>query len=267
MSLFKVENLCIAVRKASGEIPVVRDLCFSLDKGTIHGLVGQSGAGKTITANALNGLLPEPFEITGGSIWFKGKHFKISDKKVWKKLRGQMIFMIFQSAAQALNPALKTGIQLTEALRQKEGLSHKKALTIIGTLLDKVGLDSGVIDQYPFELSGGMRQRVQIATALALQPDILIADEPTTGLDSITQSGILDLLTKLKEETGTALLFISHDLRAVASVAKTVSVMKEGRIVETGDVNEIFRAPRHSYTKEMIKRLCEMEKMRCPTPF
>jgi len=261
MNIFEVENLCIFIDGPFGKKCVVEDVSFTLKQGTIHGLVGQSGAGKTMTANALTGLLSRPAEITGGIIRIGGHEFGITDKRVWNRIRGQKIFMIFQCAAQALNPSVKVGIQIAEVLENREGLSRKKNFSLVGKLLEKVGLDYETMHKYPFQLSGGMRQRIQIAIALALKPDILIADEPTTGLDSITQMDILTLLSELKDDHGMTILFISHDLHAVSCFAQTVSVMHQGRLVETGTVDDIFKFPRNRYTKELIGKLKEMENM------
>jgi peptide/nickel transport system ATP-binding protein len=240
MSLVTVENLIIAF----GAQRAVNGVSFAIAPGERFGLVGESGSGKTLTALAIAGLLPEAARC-GGTIRFDGAPLP-EDEKAMARLRGKRIGMVFQEPMTALNPLMRVGRQIGEAL----------ALTgaggDIGALLTEVGLLPAHAERYPHQLSGGQRQRVMIAMALASAPDILIADEPTSALDLITQATVLDLIASLCERRGMALLFISHDLKAVARLCTRVAVLKAGEIVETGQTEAVFGAPRADYTRRLV---------------
>ncbi|MCI5193844.1 MAG: ABC transporter ATP-binding protein [Candidatus Electrothrix sp. AU1_5] len=251
--LLEVEKLRIG--PGSGETEIVQQVSFSLDRGQVVGLLGASGSGKTLLAYALCGLLSPPLRITGGTIRFAGITLYPGKRKSIARLRGKHIFMMFQSASSALNPYMTVGKQIAEALVQAHKLAHKftakDALHEAGLLLERVGLDAGLVTAYPFQLSGGMQQRVLIAIALGIRPDILIADEPTTGLDAAASFHVLELLRGLQED-GMALLFISHDIRAVSFLAERTGVMCQGQIVESGKTEQLLAAPQHTYTRELI---------------
>ncbi|MCI5115929.1 MAG: ABC transporter ATP-binding protein [Candidatus Electrothrix sp. AW1] len=249
--LLEVEKLRIG--PGGGETEIVQQVSFSLDRGQVVGLLGASGSGKTLLAYALCGLLSPPLRITGGTIRFAGITLYPGKRKSIARLRGKHIFMMFQSASSALNPYMTVGKQIAEALVQAHKVAHKAkdALHEAGLLLERVGLDAGLVTAYPFQLSGGMQQRVLIAIALGIRPDILIADEPTTGLDAAASFHVLELLRGLQED-GMALLFISHDILAVSFLAERTGVMCQGRIVEAGKTEQLLAAPQHTYTRELI---------------
>ncbi|MCI5143664.1 MAG: ABC transporter ATP-binding protein [Candidatus Electrothrix sp. ATG1] len=247
--LLEVEKL--SVGPGSGEAEIVRQVSFSLERGQVFGLLGASGSGKTLLAYALCGLLSPPICITGGTIHFAGTTLYPGKRKNIARLRGKRIFMMFQSASSALNPYMSVGKQIAEALAQAHRIRAKDALQEAGLLLERVGLSADLVTAYPFQLSGGMQQRVLIAIALGIRPDILIADEPTTGLDAAASFHVLELLRGLQSD-GMALLFISHDIRAVSFLADQAGVMCQGQIVESGRTEELLAAPQHKYTRELI---------------
>lgn len=217
-------------------------ISFNVSRGERIGLIGQSGSGKSLTAAALCGLLRPPLTWSSGTIAVNGQTIDSRNPRQWRQVRGRGIFQIFQSPASALNPARRIGAQLMETSRLA---GHDDPADSIETALNAVSLLPNVYDRFPYQLSGGMKQRVLIAMALLLRPSILIADEPTTGLDVLTEGGILDALNNMVDTTGTALVFISHDLRAVRKVADRVLVMDCGQIVEDGPVSTLStsRAP------------------------
>ena len=249
--LLEVDKLSIG--PGNGEAEIVRQVSFSLERGQVFGLLGASGSGKTLLAYALCDLLSPPLHIIGGTIRFAGTTLYPGKRKSIARLRGKHIFMMFQSASSALNPYMTVGKQIAEALVQAHKVAHKAkdALHEAGLLLERVGLDAGLVTAYPFQLSGGMQQRVLIAIALGIRPDILIADEPTTGLDAAASFHVLELLRGLQAD-GMALLFISHDIRAVSFLAERTGVMCQGRIVEAGKTEQLLAAPQHTYTRELI---------------
>lgn len=247
--LLEVEKLSIGPGK--GEPDIVQQVSFSLEHGQVFGLLGASGSGKTLLAYALCGLLSPPLSITCGTIHFAGTTLYPGKRKNIARLRGKRIFMMFQSASSALNPYMTVGKQIAEALTEAHRFSSKAAFREAGSLLDQVGLRADLVTAYPFQLSGGMQQRVLIAIALGIRPDILIADEPTTGLDAAASFRVLELLRGLQED-GMSILFISHDIRAVSFLADQTGVMSQGRIVETGKTEELLAAPQHEYTRELI---------------
>ncbi|MDD7794013.1 ABC transporter ATP-binding protein [Clostridium sp. 'White wine YQ'] len=248
--LLDVKDLKTSFFTHVGEVKSVRGISFSLEKGEALGIVGESGCGKSVTMMSIMKLLQENGKITGGEVDFDGKNITKFSEKEMEKIRGNEMGMIFQDPMTSLNPVFTVGQQLTEHYIKHKKVSkadaEKKAIEMLGL----VGIPSPEkrMKQYPHEFSGGMRQRVMIAMALICEPKLLIADEPTTALDVTIQAQILELMKKLKDELGTSIILITHDLGVVADVCSKINVMYGGLIVETGDVREIFYNPRHPYT-------------------
>ncbi|AEH10680.1 MULTISPECIES: ATP-binding cassette domain-containing protein [Protofrankia] len=236
-----------------GDTVVVDRIGFGLDAGGRLGLIGESGSGKSITALAVLGLLPDGAAATG-SIRFDGRELLGRSDRELSRIRGDRIAMVFQEPLTALNPLWRVGRQIGEPLRLHRGLSRRAAAAAAVELAAKVGLPDPerLVRAYPHQLSGGQRQRVGIAIALACRPALLIADEPTTALDVSVQADVLALLTRLVHEAGTALLYITHDLAVVASVARKLAVMRGGRLVETGPTETVLRSARHPYTRRLL---------------
>jgi peptide/nickel transport system ATP-binding protein len=237
-----------------GVAKAVDGVDFTLGRGEIMGLVGESGSGKSITGFSLIGLVDPPGRIVGGSIRFRGEELVGRPEETWRRLRGARIAMIFQDPMMTLNPVLRIDTQMIEAIRAHKQVSDKAARERCVEALGKVGIPSPQerLTAYPHQFSGGMRQRVAIAIALLHDPDLIIADEPTTALDVTIQAQILHEMKKLARETGTALIWITHDLAVVAGLADQVSVMYGGRIVEQGTTATIVERPRHPYTRGLI---------------
>lgn len=256
MKLLEVRDL----RISSPGAELVRGLTLDLDHGQTLGLLGQSGAGKSISAMALCGLLPKPLWVSGGSISLHGEIISPNDAKAWRGRRGKELFLIFQSPGSALDPTSKVGTQIAEALVEVRGWHWSKAIDHARRLLEDVDLPAAAVQSYPFELSGGMRQRVLIAIALALRPQVLIADEPTTGLDPLNQLAILRLLKRLNEEHHTALLIISHDLHVISYMAQRTVIMQSGCVVERGLTGDLLRNPGHEHTRQLISAMRFMER-------
>ena len=233
-----------------GEVKAVRGVSFSLAKGEALGIVGESGSGKSVTMMSIMKLLQENGKVVGGEVNFDGKNIKDMPEKEMEKIRGNDIGTIFQDPMTSLNPVFTVGQQLTEPLIKHRKISKKEAEKLAVDMLNLVGIPSPEqrMKQYPHEFSGGMRQRVMIAMALICDPKFLIADEPTTALDVTIQAQILELMKKLKNELGTAIILITHDLGVVADVCDRINVMYGGIIVESGDVRDIFYRARHPYT-------------------
>jgi len=231
-----VQNLTVSI---PGSAPLLNGVCFDLNAGERVGLVGESGCGKSLSAAALCGLLRPPLEITAGSVRLEGQEILNASPADWRRIRGRHIFQIFQSPGTALTPARRIRPQLAETARIA-GADPKK---VVGPALESVALDQSVGGYFPYQLSGGMKQRVLIAMALILRPRILIADEPTTGLDVLTEREILAALNTMAHETGAAVLFISHDLRAVQEVATRTLVMQAGKLVEDAPISELATSP------------------------
>ena len=250
-NILEVKDLQISFKSYAGEVQAVRDVNFDLRRGETLAIVGESGSGKSVTAKSIMKLLPESnSEIKGGEAIFEDRNLlELSDKQM-QKVRGPKISMVFQDPMTSLDPTMKIGRQIVESLKKHLGLSRGKAKERAVDLLRMVGIPNPEdrVDSYPHQFSGGMRQRVVIAIALSCDPDVLIADEPTTALDVTIQAQILDLLRKLQEENGTSIILITHDLGVVANAAHRVAVMYSGRVIETGDVREIFYEPKHPYT-------------------
>ena len=258
--LLQIKNLDITFEPKAH---AVRSLNLKIDKSQIHGLVGESGSGKSVTSTAIMGLLPEPpAKINEGQIIFKGRdilRLKSEDKR---KIRGREIAMVFQEPAKYLNPSLKIGEQIREALSLHFGIARKPALERSFELLSMVGLGESrrVLDSFPHELSGGMKQRAMIAMGIACNPSLLIADEPTTALDVTLQLQILKLISDLQSRLKMSILFISHDLNVVKQIANRVSVIYAGKIVESADKNTIFKNPLHPYTQLLLLSIPDPEK-------
>ena len=254
MPLLEVENLQTHFATADGVNRAVDGLSFSVEAGETVAIVGESGCGKSVTSMSILRLIPEPPGKIAGSIKFQGKDLlKLSDREM-RKIRGNEISMIFQEPMTSLNPVLTIGQQIGETLKLHQGLNSRDAEAKAVEMLTLVGIPAPQrrVKEYPHQLSGGMRQRVMIAIALACNPKLLIADEPTTALDVTIQAQILDLMRDLKHRVGAAIVLITHDLGVVAEVAERVIVMYAGRKVEEAPVVELFRDPKHPYTKGLL---------------
>lgn len=253
--LLRVEALGVSLTLPHGTMPVLRDLSFTVNRGETLALVGESGCGKSITALALLRLLPKRIgHISSGRILFDGTDLSTLGEAAMRGIRGNRIAMIFQEPMTSLNPVLTIGRQIGEVLRLHQGLTRHEADEKTVRLLERVRIPDAKrrLGQYPHQLSGGMRQRVMIAMALACNPQLLIADEPTTALDVTIQAQILALLDEIRSETGTAVIMITHDLGVVAEVADRVVVLYAGRSVEQATVAELFANPRHPYTRGLM---------------
>lgn len=251
-SILRVDDVSIAHRHTGEE--VVRGVTFELHPGRVVGIVGESGSGKTLTCRAILGILPKLFEISGGTVELFGRDIAGFSARDWEQLRGVSITAVFQDPGSYLNPSLRVGPQLAEALRVRGGRTRREAKQRALTLLADVRLRDPelVYRSYPHELSGGMLQRVLIASAISLEPQILIADEVTTALDVTVQAEVLDLLMDLKDSHGLALIVVSHDLAVVAQTCDDVLVLRHGEVVEHGYVKKILFAPEHEYTRLLI---------------
>lgn len=262
-SVLSVENLSVSFRSGEGEVKAVRGVSFWLKKGETLALVGESGCGKSATAKALLGVLPPNAKIVDGSIFYGGRDATNYSEREFCALRGNVVSMVFQDPFSSLNPIMRVGKQLTEAMLIKNPWRKKNGLPILTkaeakkravNLMKEVGIEDAErrLRSYPFEFSGGMRQRLVIAIALASDPDILICDEPTTALDVRVQAQIIELIKRLQKERELSVLFITHDLGVVASIADRVAVMYAGKIVEYGKAEEIFYDARHPYTWALL---------------
>ncbi|UTW46411.1 ABC transporter ATP-binding protein [bacterium SCSIO 12696] len=254
-ALLRVDNLSIGFDNDDGLVRVVEDVSFTLERGQTLSLVGESGCGKSLTAFALLQLLPPFGKILSGSVCLQGDNLANMGDTQLQKIRGNRISMIFQEPMSALNPVFPVGAQVAEALILHKGLTKKAALKEAVAMLEKVGIPDPACRaaNYPHQLSGGMRQRVMIAIALACEPEILIADEPTTALDVTIQAQILDLMHDLQETLGTAILFISHDFGVVSRMADDIAVMYAGRVIEQGSSSEILLNSQHPYTQALLQ--------------
>jgi peptide/nickel transport system ATP-binding protein len=252
--LLAIEKLSIDLPTPDGPRRILRDVSFTLDRGETLGVVGESGSGKTMTSLALMGLLPEGARIAG-TIQFDDRNLAALGEDDWSALRGDRIAMIFQEPMTALNPLQRIGDQIAEPLRLHRGLSRNAAFDEATKLLERVGLPDPVrrARAYPHELSGGQRQRAMIAMALSCGPQLVIADEPTTALDVTVQAQILDLLAGLREETGMALILVSHDLAIIAETCARVLVMYGGTAMESGPTREVLAKPAHPYTRALLE--------------
>ena len=254
--LLQISNLSISFQVRKNEFLAVKNLNLSINENQIVGLVGESGSGKSVTAMSIMRLLPEPKASYGdkSSIMFDGEEILSADKNSLRKIRGNKISMIFQEPMTSLNPYHRVGDQIVESILLHKAQKKSEAISEAKNLMNLVEITE--VDRrftsYPHELSGGQRQRIMIAMALANKPKLLIADEPTTALDVTIQAQILDLMTKLKDEVGMSILFITHDLGLIEKFSDTITVMQEGNVVEQGDTNAVFTNPQHAYTKKLI---------------
>ena len=257
MSLLEVKNLRTSFFTDAGEVKAVNDVSFTLERGKVLGIVGESGSGKSVTAYSIMQILAETGKIVGGSIILDGRELVNSGEKVMRTVRGNKVSIIFQDPMTSLNPTYTIGHQLAEAITLHTDRDKKQARERAVEMLKLVNVNEPEkrMKQYPHELSGGMRQRVMIAMALACEPDILIADEPTTALDVTIQAQILELMQSLQKELGMAIIMITHDLGVVAQMCDEIIVMYAGSICEQGTADEIFYNPCHEYTKGLLRSI------------
>lgn len=257
MALLEVKDLHTSFFTDAGEVRAVNGVSFTLDRGRVLGIVGESGSGKSVTAYSIMQILASTGKIVSGSIKFDGEELVGAGEKVMKNIRGNKISIIFQDPMTSLNPTYTIGKQLMEAILLHTDRNKKEAYARAVDMLRLVNVNEPEkrMKQYPFEFSGGMRQRVMIAMALACEPDILIADEPSTALDVTIQAQILDLMRDLQKELGMAIIMITHDLGVVAQMCDEVIVMYAGSICEQGTADEIFYNPRHEYTKGLLNSI------------
>ena len=249
-NLVEVKNLEVSFFTYAGEVKAVRGISYNLKPGEVMGIVGESGSGKSVSSYGLMGIIPEPGKVIGGRILFEGRDVTAMSEKELLKIRGKDISMIFQDPMTSLNPLFTIGNQIEESLRKHTSLDKDQRQKRMVELLTLVGINQPEkrLKQYPNEFSGGMRQRVMIAMALACDPKLLIADEPTTALDVTIQAQILELLKELKDKIHMGIVFITHDLGVVSDICDSISVMYAGTIVESGSSDQIFYEPRHPYT-------------------
>jgi oligopeptide/dipeptide ABC transporter ATP-binding protein len=255
-ALLEVEGLRVRLRTESGRVTVVDGVSYSVEPGSVFGIAGESGSGKTMSALALLGLLPTGATVEGRAM-YGGRELLHLPRRALEDVRGREIAMIFQDPLTALHPMMNIGRQLTEHVRRHLGLSKKAALARAAELLDDVRIPDphGALNAFPHQFSGGMRQRIAIAEALACEPKLIVADEPTTALDVTVQAGILQLLDTLRREKGLSVILITHDLGVMSSIADHISVMYAGRVVEEGSRAEVLQSPRHPYTKALLRAL------------
>ena len=253
--MLSVNDLKVSFFTPAGEVKAVDGISYNVRRSEVIGIVGESGSGKSVGAYSIMGLLQNPGRVVGGSILLDGENILEYDEAQMRELRGGSVSMIFQNPMTSLNPVYTIGNQIREALLSHRSVSRAEANARATEMLDLVGINNPEkrIRQYPHELSGGMRQRVMIALALICEPDLLIADEPTTALDVTIQAQILALMRRIQKKTQMAIIFITHNLGVVADICSRVAVMYAGHIVETGGVDEIFYAPRHPYTTGLLK--------------
>lgn len=258
--LLSIKDLSVEYRTQDGVVHAVENLTLDLAKGETLGLVGETGAGKTTTALSVMRLVPNPpGVVTGGEILFKGKDLRKETEEAMQKIRGNKVSMIFQDPMTSLNPILTVGFQIEEVISLHQKLNRAEAAKKAGEMLALVGIPKERASDYPHQFSGGMRQRVGIAIALACNPELLIADEPTTALDVTIQAQVLDLMKKLREELGTSMVLITHDLGIVAEVCDKVAIMYAGSIVEHADVVSLFTDPKHPYTQGLMSSIPSLD--------
>ena len=259
--LVDIKNERLSFFTPAGEVRALNDVSSHLKEGEVLGIVGESGSGKSVTAYSLMGLTAHPGKLIGGTLQFNGHEIEDMSEKEMRKIRGKEISIIFQDPMTSLNPVYTIGNQITEVIRLHTDKDKKQAYARAKELLELVGINEPEkrLKQYPHELSGGMRQRVMIAIALACEPKLLIADEPTTALDVTIQAQILELMMELKDKLGMAIIMITHDLGVVASMCDRIAVMYAGRIVEYGTTDDIFYRPHHMYTKGLIRSIPRLD--------
>ena len=257
MAMLEVKDLHTSFFTAAGEVKAVNGVSFTLEKGKVLGIVGESGSGKSVTAYSILQILERSGKIVSGSVRFQGQELVGAGEKVMRNIRGNKISIIFQDPMTSLNPTYTIGKQLMEAILLHTDRSRKEAYDRAVEMLRLVNVNDPEkrMKQYPYECSGGMRQRIMIAMALACEPDVLIADEPTTALDVTIQAQILELMQSIQKELGMAIIMITHDLGVVAQLCDEVIVMYAGSICEQGTVEEIFYHPKHEYTKGLLRSI------------
>lgn len=255
--LLEIKDERLSFFTPAGEVKALNGVSFSMEEGEVLGIVGESGSGKSVTAYSVMGLTAYPGKLIGGTINFNGHQIDKMSEKEMRKIRGNEVSIIFQDPMTSLNPVYTIGNQITEVICLHTGKSKKEAHDRAKELLELVGINEPTkrLKQYPHELSGGMRQRVMIAIALACEPKLLIADEPTTALDVTIQAQILELMQELRKKLGMSIIMITHDLGVVASMCERIAVMYAGHIVEYGTADEIFYEPKHEYTKGLIRSI------------
>ncbi|MEU6171068.1 ABC transporter ATP-binding protein [Streptantibioticus parmotrematis] len=262
-TLLDVRDLHVEFRTRDGIAKAVNGVSYAVARGETLAVLGESGSGKSVTAQAVMGILDSPPGfVTRGEILFRGENLLTMPADQRRKVRGAKMAMIFQDALSALNPVLTVGYQLGEMFVVHRGMSRRDARAMAVELMDRVRIPAARqrVGDYPHQFSGGMRQRIMIAMAMALEPDLIIADEPTTALDVTVQAQVMDLLAELRQEMGMGLILITHDLGVVADVADRIAVMYAGRIVETAPVHDIYRAPAHPYTKGLLESIPRLDR-------
>lgn len=255
--LLDIENLQVSFFTPAGEVKAVSGVSYTLNYGEVLGIVGESGSGKSVSAYTLMGLIANPGKIVGGTVDFNGHQIEKMTKREFRKMRGSEVSIIFQDPMTSLNPVYTVGNQLTEMLRLHTAMNRKQREARVVELLELVGINEPQrrMKQYPHEFSGGMRQRVMIAMALACEPKLLIADEPTTALDVTIQAQIMELMVDLKKKINMSIILITHDLGVVSDVCDRIAVMYAGKIVEIGSTDDIFYNPKHCYTQGLLRSI------------
>ncbi|MBZ4323284.1 ABC transporter ATP-binding protein [Streptomyces huiliensis] len=262
-ALLEVRDLHVEFRTRDGVAKAVNGVSCSVDAGETLAVLGESGSGKSVTAQAVMGILDSPpGRVTGGQVLFRGQDLLTMGAEHRRRLRGDRLAMIFQDALSALNPVLTVGAQLAEMYEVHQGMTRRDARARAITLMDRVRIPAAKdrVGDYPHQFSGGMRQRIMIAMALALEPDLIIADEPTTALDVTVQAQVMDLLAELRREYDMGLVLITHDLGVVADVADRIAVMYAGRVVENAPVRDLYAAPAHPYTQGLLESVPRLDR-------
>ena len=262
-NILSVKNLHTSFKTDNGEVMAVNGVSFNLDKGKILGIVGESGSGKSVTAYSIMQILEKNGRITEGEVLYKGQDITKYTEKQMREFRGKCCSIIFQDPMTSLNPVFTVGNQLREAIELHTDRKGKAAEARAVEMLTLVGVNEPEkrVKQYPYELSGGMRQRVMIAMALACEPDILIADEPTTALDVTIQAQILELMQDLQKKLGMAIIMVTHDLGVIAELCDEIIVLYGGRVCERGTAEDIFYRPRHEYTKGLLRSIPNVDRI------
>lgn len=260
--ILKVENLAVSFYTYTSEVHAVRNVSFEIEEGKVTAIVGESGCGKSVTSKSIMGLIQKPGKIESGSkIYFKGENILDYNEKQWQEYRGKHCSIVFQDALTALNPTMNIGNQIVEKILLHKKVSKKEAWKEGIRMLELVGIPNPEtrMKQYPHEFSGGMRQRVMIAIALTLSPELVIADEPTTALDVTVQADVIDMMKQIQQESGMTVILITHDLGIVANFANDIVVMYAGEVVETGGADDIFYHSAHPYTKALLKAVPRLD--------